>query len=275
MLLQSYVNEWPGVMCIYGVTQVGRGSIGPSRFLPDLLTALQALKPALVFVTGTWFVFYLLNRRTSTAPLMKRVFLAVLLVGLLAVVDAALEWAYLVIPKKEEFLANGCCTTVIDFPDSVWGHITEAFSSEDRVRWLKGTYYGLNIGMALLLAGQACLPGQCSRGVGLATIGTGAVLSIPVNVAFLIIVAVPGLLRLSQHHCPYDLVPTVPESVVAIALYVLGCFASGWACLAGWFGKCPETEPFLGQAIARILWLGALGYAGSLTMLSIELYLAC
>src|SRR5438034_2096252 len=28
LLLQSYVVEWPGIMCIYGVTRIGVGSIG-------------------------------------------------------------------------------------------------------------------------------------------------------------------------------------------------------------------------------------------------------
>src|SRR5689334_1488425 len=38
LLLQSYVPEWPGVMCIYGVTRIGSGSLGASRFLPPLVT---------------------------------------------------------------------------------------------------------------------------------------------------------------------------------------------------------------------------------------------
>src|SRR3712207_9054229 len=44
LLLQSYVAEWPGVMCIYGVTRIGTGSVGPSRFLPALVTTLQVTK---------------------------------------------------------------------------------------------------------------------------------------------------------------------------------------------------------------------------------------
>src|SRR5262245_51215368 len=64
LLLQSYVPEWPGVMCIYGVTQIGTDSLGPSRYLPDLLRLLQLTKPALAFAGGAWFVLYLLNRRT-------------------------------------------------------------------------------------------------------------------------------------------------------------------------------------------------------------------
>src|SRR5207302_10144316 len=72
LLLQSYVPEWPGVMCIYGVTRVGEGSLGPARHLPDLLRVVQWMKPVLVFVGGAWFVLYLMNRRTATAPLVGR-----------------------------------------------------------------------------------------------------------------------------------------------------------------------------------------------------------
>src|SRR5262245_47154864 len=51
-LLQSYVSLWPSAMCIYGVTQVGAGSMGPARHLPELLLAMQVMKPLLVFAGG-------------------------------------------------------------------------------------------------------------------------------------------------------------------------------------------------------------------------------
>jgi len=88
-------------MCIYGVTRIGTGSLGPSRFLPTLVTVLQATKPALVFLSGAWFVLHTLNRRTRTASLTGRVLVLLVLAGSLAVADAAVETAYLVIPKKE------------------------------------------------------------------------------------------------------------------------------------------------------------------------------
>src|SRR5258708_14307692 len=84
LLLQSYVPEWPGVMCIYGVTRIGTGSLGLSRFLPTLVTTLQFVKPALLFLSGAWFVLHLLNRRTRTAPLTGRALSLLLLVGFLA-----------------------------------------------------------------------------------------------------------------------------------------------------------------------------------------------
>src|SRR5258708_19280691 len=83
LLLQSYVPEWPGVMCIYGVTQIGVGSLSSSRFLPELLKILELTKPFVIFAGGAWFVLYLLNRRTATAPLRNRIFLGVISVAFL------------------------------------------------------------------------------------------------------------------------------------------------------------------------------------------------
>jgi hypothetical protein len=274
LLLQSYVSEWPGVMCIYGVTQIGAGSLGPSRFLPDLLATLQVSKPVLVFLTGAWFVLYWVNRGTATAPLMPRVLLAATLLGLVAVFDATIEGAYLVIPKKEEFPSSGCCMAVFDAPSRASQLLSGLLSGEDYGPWLYGTYYAVNIGMCLALAGYVRLPSWRRAGLRLVPLGLGALVSWPVNLAFLIGIAAPALLHLAHHHCPYDLLPTAPEGVVAIVLFVVGSFSVGWACLAGWFGNCPETEPFLEQEIGKVLRLGLWGYLGSVTMLSVELALA-
>jgi hypothetical protein len=274
LLLQSYVTEWPGVMCIYGVTRVGAGSLGPSRFLPGLLTALQATKPALVFLSGAWFVLYLLNRRTVTAPLTRRVLLAVVLVGALAVADAVAEGAYLVIPKKEETLSSGCCTLVLDAAPPDVGSFGGALQAETLGPLVSRAYYVVNVGMLLALTGYLCLPGSLRTGRALLPLAVGALVSWPVNLAFLAQVAAPALLHLPNHHCPYDLIPAVPESVVAAALFAAGSFAVGWACLAHWLGSCAETRPFLRPEVGRLLFLGLVGYAGSVAMLSFELALA-
>src|SRR5262249_32048472 len=69
LLLQSCVGEGTGVMCIYGVTQIGTGTISVSRFLPTLVNAMEATKPALVFLSGAWFVLYWIHRQPQSAPL--------------------------------------------------------------------------------------------------------------------------------------------------------------------------------------------------------------
>src|SRR5207244_3006384 len=161
--------QWPGVMCIYGVTRIGQDSVGPSRFLPGLLRLLQATKPALVFLGGAWFILYLLNQRTRSAPLLNRLFVLLLPLGFLAAADAA------------------------------------------------------------------------------------AVLS--ASVLLLVEVASPTLLHLPYHHCAYDLIPRVPESMVAVTLFLAGCFFLGWACVARWLGRCPETEPLLPTTVRSLLRL--------------------
>ncbi len=272
LVLQSYVPEWPGVMCIYGVTQVGAGSVGPARWLPRLLTALQLTKPALVFVSGAWVTLYLLNRSTRTAPLTGRVVGVLLGAGLLVVADAAAELAYLAIPKKEEFLSVGCCTEAFDLESGSSRFLPQALLGEHAVPWLYAAYYAVNLGMA----GALFAVGRRGRlpGAALVPLLLGAVLSVVVNALFLIEVAAPRLLHLPFHHCPYDLVPDAPESLVAVALFVAGSFAVGWACVASWLGRSAETAPYLPRAVGRLLRAGFLCYLASLAMLSVELALA-
>jgi hypothetical protein len=274
LLLQSYVPEWPGAMCIYGVTQVGYGSLGASRFLPGLLKALQVMKPALVFCGGAWLVLHLANHRTSTAPLTRRTLLVLVVLGLLAAADAAVELSYLAIPKKEEFLPAGCCTAAFDERSHASRFLPEALTTESARRWLSGAYYGANLAMVLGLLSRVrrlrC-PGTKPR---LAALLAGALITLLVSAVFLVEVAAPLLLRLPYHHCPYDLIPRVPEAVLGVALFLGGTFSVGWACVAGWFADCPETRPFLGEDLRKILTMGLWLYLGSLVMMSVELALA-
>jgi hypothetical protein len=274
LLLQSYVPQWPGVMCIYGVTRVGAGSQGASRFLPGLVQALEVTKPALVFLSGAWLVLYLVNRRTQTAPLARRTLALVVVFSLLALADALAEAAYLVIPKKEEFLAGGCCTEAFDAGARAARLVPAMLLSESQRPWLWAGYYAGNGLMILALGGVRWL---LRRGRGLwwlALLVPGAVGCLAVSAVFLTEIAAPALLHLPYHHCPYDLVPRVPESMVAVALFLLGTFAVGWAGLAGGLARCRETETFLARHVGRLLYLAECCYLGSLVMMSVELALA-
>jgi hypothetical protein len=273
LLLQSYIPQWPGVMCIYGVTRVGTGSLGPSRFLPPLLTALQAAKPALVFLSGAWFVLHLVNRRTQTAPLIGRTLGLLLAAGLLAVADAAAELTYLAIPKKEEFLSAGCCTQPADEAGTFRFLPQNLISDEDTPR-LYGAYYTVNLAMILGLGIAARLSERRLVRSWLGPLFLGVVLCGVVNAVFLVEAAAPRLLHLPYHHCPYDLVPRAPESLVAVALFVGGSFCVGWACVVGWLGNGTEARPFLPDTVSWLLRLGLRGYVGSVVLLSVELVLA-
>jgi hypothetical protein len=271
LLLQSYVPEWPGVMCIYGVTQVGAGSLGPSRFLPALLQTLQVTKPALVFAGGAWLVLHAVNRRTASGPLLGRVLLALTALGLLAEVDAVAELAYLAIPKQEEFLAVGCCTA----GSEAWGRadrfLPASLLREHDRPWLWAAYFVVNLGMVFALGGCARRLRQSRALPRLAPLLLGAVLAAAVSAAFLTEVAAPRLLHLPGHHCAYDLIPQAPGAVLAVVLFLGGSFAVGWACAAGWWARAPETEPFLPAAVGGLLVAAMWSYLGSLVIMSLEL----
>jgi hypothetical protein len=270
LLLQSYVPEWPEVMCIYGVTQIGKDSLGPAAWLPGLLVGMQWTKPALVFLGGGWFVLYLLNRKTRTAALLGRLFCVLLPLGALAITDAATELTYLAIPKKEEFPTSGCCTSVVEAEG-----VDASTGWREAVRpWVWMGYYGGNfvliLALAFLIRSRATLPGSAAMTLLLA-LGAGVLAA---SSLFLIDIASPALLQLPYHRCPYDLIPLAPEAVVAVAFFLSGCFFLGWAGVARWLGRIPETEAFLGDAVGRLLQSSLCGFLASLVMLSLELWLS-
>lgn len=278
LLLQSYVPEWPGVMCVYGVTRIGIGSQGISRFLPDLLLSLQVLKPILVFFGGVWICLYLANRPTSNSPLMGRILLTLIGLGILGVLDSSAEAAYLIIPKKEDIPEVGCCTASIDeevrfLPASLLGDKAQT--------WLTPAFYGLNGCMVLGLFGfmqilprekagvKANRPGSQMSG-GLALLFLGSMVCLMASGLFLIDVAAPTWLHLPNHHCPYDLIPRVPEATLGVASFIAGTFSVGWGFFVAIFAKCSETNGTLPGLVRRILTLGIFGYAGAMVMVAVE-----
>jgi len=271
LFLQSSVREWPNVMCIYGVTQIGAGTLGASRFLPSLVTSLQWLKPLVVFASGAGYVLYLINRRTPTGALLGRVTLAFTLMGAVSLIDSGVEAAYLVIPRTEVRPAGGCCTAGTEAVRQ-----SEQFTPRIRVGaeqkpYLVASFYTVNL---LLFAGSlayALLPVAKRR---LWPLCLGSLVSIPISLLFLVEVAAPAILGLPFHHCPYDLVSAAPESVAAVPLFLLGCFGVGWSCLARRCGRCEQTRPFLPVFVSRLLFLASFGYAAALLLTSIELLMA-
>jgi hypothetical protein len=99
-------------------------------------------------------------------------------------------------------------------------------------------------------------------------------LTVGFNALFLVEAAAPLLLHLPYHHCPYDLLPLVPESMGAIGLFVLGAFGVGWACIAEVLGSHAETDEVLPNLNRKLLQIGLFGCLGSLAMMSLELALA-
>jgi hypothetical protein len=273
LLLQSYVSEWPGVMCVYGVTRIGTDCVGPSRFLPGLLQFLQLAKPALAFVSGLWFVLYLVNRQTATAPLSHRILAVLVLAGLIAVGDAAAELIYLEIPKKEDFSSGCCAPTSQDASHGTWLVPNAVVSVRDRPLLTAG-YYSVTAAVILGVISSLTQARQQQHVPRLWPLVVGALVALSIATVFLVEVEAPVLLRLPYHHCPYDLLPRVPEAVLGMALFLGGTFCVGWAWLTGWWGNCEESRPFLHETIATILLVGLFCYLGSMVLTTVGLALA-
>jgi len=270
LLLQSYVPEFPGVMCIYGVTRIGEGSTGHARYLPDLVRLLQITKPALVFVGGGWFVLYLLNRRSQTAPLLPPLLLLLLPLGALATADAVAELAYVAIPKAEEVPAGGCCTGSGLNDDRF---LPTGFTTESARPWLVAGFYGWTA--VLILALFAATRARSFSGrTGLTLLFLGAVAVSVIGGVFLVDVFAPAVLKLPYHHCPYDLVPRAPDAIAAVTLFAAGGFFLGWAWIVRLSGRAPETEPLVPAMVGGLLRLGLWSYLAAVVMLSLELALA-
>lgn len=272
LLLQSYVPQWPGVMCIYGVTQIGAGSLGVSRFLPGLIAATQWLKPSVVFLSGVWLVLYRIHRGVQTGTLLRRVLLADLALGTVVLADAVIEGAYLVIPKREEFLFTGCCTSGNPTRTSMGGTIA-AFGESD-LTWLPTVFYVVH---ACLVAGLWLFRARCRRhesatGIGLVLLG--AIVAVPITAAYFVEVAAPTVLRLPFHHCLYDLIPRAPDMVVALVLYLGGCACVGWASVVRRLANAPETKRVALPVLDGLLTASLSCYGGALVMTFLDVHLA-
>jgi len=261
LLLQSYVPEWPGVMCMQGVKRIGTGSLGAAGWLPALVATLEWTRPALVFLAGAAFVLHLRNRHDAHAAFTGRVLAALLLCGLLAAFDGAVELSYLFIPKQERFLAAGCCTVSSSVAGAAGAPPLALAAPEEAGPglWLAFFATGLVAVAAVSAALLALRPGR----LGLAL--AAAALSIPLGVAFLGAVAAPAFLRVPHHACVSCAIARAPESLVAIALYALAACAVGWACVARWLGRAPA------HACTPLLRFARFGYLASLAMVAVRL----
>jgi hypothetical protein len=272
LVLQSYVKEWPGVMCIYGVTRIGEGSTGTSRFLPDLVSILEITKPAVVFVSGLWFVLHRINSKTQTAPLSGRILVVMGIAAILAMADSTFELAYLTIPKKEEFPSSGCCTGLIAHTEGNERFLPRSILEVDE-NTLYVAYYLCN--SLAILSIFAYRLGAAKRWLApnLAGLVGVAIATTLVDSIFVIDVVAPRLLGMPDHHCPYDLVPKAPESLIPVALFVMGGGMVWWAALATWLGNTCQTEPTASNMTDELLHIASKCYLLSLVWTSVELLL--
>lgn len=272
LLLHSYIPQWPGVMCIYGVTQVGRGRHDFGRFLPTIIEVIEWLRPAIVFAVGAWLLVYRQARRGGQGVVSGKVAGALLLVAVLSGIDAGLELSYLLTPKQVAQASGGCCSLSQTANRGVSGYFTDHVDSAPS--WLWGSEIAI---IGILIIGSAAL--LLSRSGALSTAGmillcAATIAGLVLSTIFLVDVAAPWLLRLPYHHCVYCLFTEIPESLLAWLALLGGGFCSLWAGVVSLTRGGGQGGSAARPALTRLLGCGFVGCLSFLVMLSLEMALA-
>lgn len=269
LMLDSFVPQWPGAMCIYGVTLIGEGSRGVYGWLPMLVTLLQWIKPVLIFMIGAALVVYRFYRQQGTRLLLPRVSLVLTAAAVVALLDSSIELVYVAIPKYEDLPNSGCCSvSAIDGDRQM--PISQQLQQELTLAYYLSQFVMVGILLRRVMAdGPPPATGRSSR-LRFTALLLVAAATLWVSMRFLIDVASPALLHLPYHHCLYDLVRDVPESSVAIGLLIWGTFCVGWTSVLAWLGRGPGLDAELRGWPAYAV----VGYLGNMVMTSLELWLA-
>jgi hypothetical protein len=216
--LQSYVDQWPGTMCIYGVLHVG-GGIGESRWIPVLAEAIVWLKPLVALALGAWWVAHLLNRSTQHGQLDRTVFALVCGLGLICGVDATLEGSYLLSPKAEASPSPGCCVVQFSTAHSQPGSWSERLRQVDPNSSSAVFFLG-TIGLAVALW---TLGGRSKRGALLANfVAALGLCETAFAWVFISRALTPLISKDPRNFCLYDLLPISPSVDAGGALLIAG-----------------------------------------------------
>jgi hypothetical protein len=268
LLFDSYVPQWPGVMCVQGVLRIGTGSDGAAGALPTLAGAMVVLKPLTVFAAGTWVVLHLLNRSTHAAPFTGPLLLALAGAGLVSLLDGATQATYLAVPKQEIFRSSGCCTADVARAADDFAAVSGVSARSGSGEAAGGLPAFLVLGglLALGTGGLAWAGTSALARLGWtvpAVVGAGAFLF--AGAEFLPRVVSPALLGLPFHECSYCLARHAPEVLVGVALAATATFAVGWAAVGRWCAPRGARE-LAARHARRLLLVALFGYLGVLAM---------
>lgn len=266
-MLQSFVYEVPGAMCMFGVTQI----------LPSTVIFLQIIKPISFFIMGGWLLCYYIDKSTPTAPLTRKNLFFLLIVCSVLLADSIADIYYVI--RMKPLMSVSCCATFFDVPLRPSAMIPQAIFGRHFQKILFIVYYLTNIILIVLL----CIPLSKKwlsmvplyRKIilyGQAVVGA---INIPVVIYAFIENIVPRLMQLPYHHCIYCFMGNglVPDAPVMLGLFVIGTFAIGWMGILRLFCIATETQMVTERVLVKVNSLSAFCLLGSIIMVTIHLIL--
>ncbi len=260
VVLQSFVPEVEGTMCIFGVRNL----------LPRLARTLELIKPLLFFLGLVWLLLFRLERFGRSARdgrSMPVLLLVCALIGLAEAGGSVVFWL-----RSSADLAVSCCTTITDIPTrfTVWVPLALFGPQFDPPLWFG--YFGMNLLVIIsaMWVRQRLRPETAAHsllwGVALAALINGVVSTL----AFIEVIA-PRLMEMPFHHCIYCFAATVADAPLILGLFILGSFLlmAAWplSVLAAPWALASERD----RLRRSLLQYGALFLAGSCFMVAVHL----
>lgn len=266
-MLQSFVPEVPGAMCMFGVTQI----------LPSTVTFLQIIKPISFFIIGGWLLCYYIDKSLPTNPLARKNLLFLLPVCAVFLADSIADICYVL--RMKPLMSVSCCATFFDVPLRPSAMIPQAIFGRHFQKILFIAYYLANITLIALLfttlskkwLSLASLPKKIIL-YSQAVIG---IVNIPVVIYAYIENIAPRLMQLPYHHCIYCFMGNglVPDAPVMLGLFVIGTFAIGWMGILRLFCMVTETQIITERLLVKVNSFSAFCLLASIMVVTIHLIL--
>jgi len=266
-MLQSFVSEVPGAMCMFGVTQI----------LPSTVTFLQIIKPISFFIMGGWLLCYYVDKSTPTTPLARKNLLFLLIVCGVLLADGIGDIYYVI--RMKPLMSVSCCATFFDVPLRPSAMIPQAIFGRNFQKILFIVYYVTNTLLIALLftsmskkwVSVASLP----RKIVLYSQYAIGIINIPVVIYTFIENIAPKLMQLPYHHCIYCFMGNgmVPDAPIMLGLFVIGTFAIGWMGILRLLCKNGEARLITERLLLKVNNFSAFCLLASVIMVTIHLIL--
>jgi hypothetical protein len=266
-MLQSFVPEIPGAMCMFGVTQI----------LPSTVTFLQIIKPIAFFIMGGWMLGYYVDKSTPTTPLARRNLYFLLVVCGILLADSTTDIFYIF--RMKPLMSVSCCATFFDMPLRPSAMIPQAVLGSHFQGILFILYYLINIILITLLfttlSGKWQSLTPLSRKIILYSQAAVGVVNIPVVIFSFFENIAPRLMQLPYHHCIYCFMGngTVPDAPIILGSFIIGTFGIGWMGILRILYKDKEVRPATERLIRKVNSLSAFCLLASLIMVTVHLVL--
>lgn len=266
-MLQSFVSEVPGAMCMFGVT----------RILPNTVTFLQIIKPVSFFIMGGWLLCYYVDKSIPTAPLARKNLFFLLPVCVVLLVDSGADIYYVL--RMKPLMSVSCCATFFDVPLRPSAMIPQAIFGEHFQNVLFLLYYLTNILLIALLSVSLSKKWtsltSLSRKIIIYSQAVVGSVNIPIVIYSFFENVAPRLMQLPLHHCIYCFLGKgiVPDAPIMLGLFIIGTFAIGWMGILRLMCRSTETQSVIERLLKRVNGVSVFCLLTSLVMVTTHLIL--